>query len=47
MFGTMLNLVTTPSTLTMSGRHIPTYPTPDADNHIDDFVAPPTDMLLA
>ena len=48
MLGTMLDLTTTtPSTrsITTIWCHVPTYLTPDADNRIHDFVAPPRDML--
>ena len=47
MFGTTLNLTTTPSTRTSATiwRHVPAYLTPDADNSIHDFIAPPREML--
>ena len=47
MFGTTLNLTTTPSTRTSATiwRHVPAYLAPDANNCIHDFVAPAREML--
>jgi hypothetical protein len=47
MFGTMLDLTTTPSTRSSATvwHQVPAYITPSTDNHIHDFIAPPREML--
>jgi len=47
MFGTMLDLTTSPSTCSSATvwHRIPAYLAPDIDNRIHDFVAPPREMV--